>query len=128
MPGARVLQQPETDLQDYASSGQMVEDVRHVDASPVRAFERPFSSGPSVKKAGYFFSLPTRAQVWAWVPFGGVWLVAALLRFWQLGSRPLHHDESLHAYYSLQLLHNTIWQWSTCATTYDQNCYVYQGL
>ena len=27
-------------------------------------------------------------------------VVAALTRFWDLGSRALHHDESLHAYYS----------------------------
>jgi uncharacterized protein (TIGR03663 family) len=29
-------------------------------------------------------------------------LVAAVTRFWDLGSRPLHHDESLHAYFSWQ--------------------------
>lgn len=27
-------------------------------------------------------------------------LAAALTRFWDLGSRALHHDESLHAYFS----------------------------
>ncbi len=27
-------------------------------------------------------------------------VVAAVTRFWDLGSRPLHHDESLHAYFS----------------------------
>src|SRR5688572_9946184 len=27
-------------------------------------------------------------------------VAAALTRFWDLGSRALHHDESLHAYYS----------------------------
>lgn len=30
-------------------------------------------------------------------------LVAGLLRFWDLGSRALHHDESLHAFFSWQL-------------------------
>ena len=25
-------------------------------------------------------------------------------RFWDLGARAMHHDESLHAYYSYQLL------------------------
>ncbi len=29
-------------------------------------------------------------------------LVAVVTRFWDLGSRPLHHDESLHAYFSWQ--------------------------
>ncbi|HEV2106775.1 MAG TPA: flippase activity-associated protein Agl23 [Thermomicrobiales bacterium] len=30
-------------------------------------------------------------------------IAAGLTRFWDLGSRALHHDESLHAYYSWQL-------------------------
>ncbi len=32
--------------------------------------------------------------------YAGILLLAALTRFWDLGSRALHHDESLHAYYS----------------------------
>jgi uncharacterized protein (TIGR03663 family) len=67
----------------------------------------------------------SREQVLAWLPFGGVILLGALLRFWNLGDKPLHHDESLHAYYSLQLLHYNVWQWGICATTPDPNCYVY---
>ena len=35
---------------------------------------------------------------WLWT---GVLLLATVLRFWQLGAKPLHHDESMHAYYSL---------------------------
>ncbi|HLZ21449.1 MAG TPA: flippase activity-associated protein Agl23 [Ktedonobacterales bacterium] len=31
----------------------------------------------------------------------GVLLLAAILRFWDLGGKPLHHDESMHAYFSL---------------------------
>ena len=30
-------------------------------------------------------------------------LLGSGLRFWDLGLKPLHHDESLHAYYSMQL-------------------------
>ncbi|MGH2516777.1 MAG: flippase activity-associated protein Agl23, partial [Ktedonobacterales bacterium] len=30
----------------------------------------------------------------------GVLLLAAILRFWDLGGKPLHHDESMHAYFS----------------------------
>ncbi|HEX2350388.1 MAG TPA: flippase activity-associated protein Agl23 [Ktedonobacterales bacterium] len=37
-------------------------------------------------------------EQWAWV---AVLVVAALLRFWELGAKPLHHDESMHAFYSL---------------------------
>jgi len=32
--------------------------------------------------------------------WAGLILAAALTRFWELGRRALHHDESLHAYYS----------------------------
>src|SRR5579872_2135552 len=34
--------------------------------------------------------------------YAGIILVAFILRIWDLGSRALHHDESLHAYYAWQ--------------------------
>jgi predicted membrane-bound mannosyltransferase len=37
-------------------------------------------------------------ESWLWI---GVLALAALLRFWGLGDKPLHHDESMHAYFSL---------------------------
>jgi uncharacterized protein (TIGR03663 family) len=37
-------------------------------------------------------------EQWLWI---GVVLLAAILRLWGLGDKPLHHDESMHAYYSL---------------------------
>lgn len=37
-------------------------------------------------------------EYWLWV---GILALGALLRFWGLGDKPLHHDESMHAYYSL---------------------------
>ncbi len=39
----------------------------------------------------------TREQ-WLWI---GVIALAAVLRYWGMGDKPLHHDESMHAYYSL---------------------------
>ena len=49
-----------------------------------------------IKLWGY---LRTRTpEQWAWV---AVLVIAALLRFWDLGAKPLHHDESMHAFYSL---------------------------
>ncbi|MBI2887140.1 MAG: TIGR03663 family protein [Chloroflexi bacterium] len=44
-------------------------------------------------------------ETWDWekAAFLALVLVAALLRFWDLGSRALHHDESLHALYSWYL-------------------------
>ena len=35
--------------------------------------------------------------------YGVLILVAAVMRLWDLGSRAIHHDESLHAFYSWQL-------------------------
>lgn len=32
--------------------------------------------------------------------YGLIFVIAALTRFWDLGSRALHHDETLHTYYS----------------------------
>jgi uncharacterized protein (TIGR03663 family) len=36
---------------------------------------------------------------WLWI---AVLALAAIVRFWGLGDKPLHHDESMHAYFSLQ--------------------------
>ncbi len=72
---------------------------------------------------------PTRVQLLDWAPFIAVVLLAAILRFWGLGDRPLHHDESLHAYFSLQLLHNTIENWLSCARGLPSYaCYSYNPL
>jgi predicted membrane-bound mannosyltransferase len=37
-------------------------------------------------------------EQWLWI---AVLLLATILRFWDLGAKPLHHDESEHAYFSL---------------------------
>jgi uncharacterized protein (TIGR03663 family) len=37
---------------------------------------------------------------WQMLALIGLVLIGALMRFWDLGSRALHHDESMHAYYS----------------------------
>lgn len=44
--------------------------------------------------------LPLTGEVFA---YAALFVTAFGLRFWDLGSRALHHDESLHAYYSYQL-------------------------
>jgi len=69
---------------------------------------------------------PTREQLLLWLPFWGVILLGAILRFWGLGDKPLHHDESLHAYYSLQLMHN-IENWAGCFSP-TASCYQYNPL
>ncbi len=38
--------------------------------------------------------------------FVGLTLLGLVLRFWDLGLKPLHHDESMHAYFSMLLFEN----------------------
>jgi len=76
------------------------------------------------------FSPPSRDQLLLWAPFGAVILLGAILRFWGLGDKPLHHDESLHGYFSLQLF-NTIAHWSACFNPpagSPVSCYKYDPL
>src|SRR5216683_229007 len=74
---------------------------------------------------------PSREQLLAWVPFWAVVLLGTILRFWDLGVKPLHHDESLHGYYSLQLLHN-LQNWGWCVGLNNPpigySCYQYDPL
>src|SRR5690348_2041370 len=44
-----------------------------------------------------------RIEQWLWI---GVILLATILRFWDLGAKPLHHDESMHAFFSLTFARN----------------------
>jgi uncharacterized protein (TIGR03663 family) len=75
------------------------------------------------------FFPPTREQLLTWIPFWGVILLGAVLRFWGLGDKPLHHDESLHAYYSLQLLNNMAhWTWCINPPPQGYSCYIYTPL
>ncbi|GCE11687.1 flippase activity-associated protein Agl23 [Tengunoibacter tsumagoiensis] len=78
----------------------------------------------SLRRPGQFFS---REQWLSWAPYVGVILLGALLRFWNVGDKPLHHDESLHAYFALQLMHNNLENWSACATG-KISCYHYDPL
>ena len=70
---------------------------------------------------------PSRTHLLTAIAFWGIILLAAVLRFWGLGDKPLHHDESEHAYYSLQLLYNSIENWRSCANG-TITCYTYSPL
>ncbi len=70
-----------------------------------------------------------RERLWTALAFLPVIILGAVLRFWQLGERPLHHDESLHGYFSLQLLHNNIENWALCLNPATNGaCYRYDPL
>lgn len=96
--------------------------------SPVMIEQLPQNELPS---RGNGFKWPTRAQLIAWAPYWSVLLLGAVLRFWGLGDKPLHHDESLHAYFSLGLLHN-LQNWAWCyglnGAPPGYSCYHYDPL
>ncbi len=98
-----------------------------VPATPVAPGNMPVNP-PFPRRA---FGPPTREQLLAWTPFWAVFLLGAVLRFWDLGGKPLHHDESLHAYYSLGLLHN-LQNWGWCVglnhPPAGYTCYQYDPL
>ena len=43
------------------------------------------------------------ARYWEMATYAALLVTAAAMRFWDLGSRAIHHDESLHAYYAWRL-------------------------
>ena len=89
------------------------------------------SDAPMVRVQPPASRWPGREQIMAWLPYWAIILLGAVLRFWQLGAKPLHHDESLHAYYSLQLLHN-LQNWGWCIGLNNPpagySCYTYDPL
>ncbi len=73
----------------------------------------------------------SRKRLLGWLPFWAVILLGAILRFVDLGARPLHFDESEHAYFSLGLLHN-LQHWGWCVGLNNPpagySCYQYDPL
>jgi len=58
-----------------------------------------------------------------WTLYGAFFVVGAIMRFWDLGSRALHHDESLHATYSWYL-----WKFLTGAPAGGSSEYHYDPM
>ena len=48
-------------------------------------------------------SVRAKATPWEWATYGALLVVGGAMRLWDLGSRAVHHDESLHAYYAWKL-------------------------
>ncbi len=132
----RVLEEQETKLISPSSSQEAVQEASpgshenettKVIPSPEAEVETVVGEPLRVEEPVIFVPSSSSEHHWSrWLPFLGIVVVGALLRFWGLGDKPLHHDESLHAYFSLQLLHN-MQDWVSCfrgATT----CYHYDPL
>jgi uncharacterized protein (TIGR03663 family) len=47
-------------------------------------------------------------EAWLWI---GILALATILRFWGLGDKPLHHDESMHAFFSLSFARDPASYW-----------------
>lgn len=84
------------------------------------------SAEPTERPRKLRFTPPSREQLITWAPYWAIILLGTILRFWGLGDKPLHHDESLHAYFSLQLMHN-IENWASCFNP-NVSCYRYDPL
>jgi uncharacterized protein (TIGR03663 family) len=113
------VEQKEGTSEEQTSSDEAVVSLAEMSALPEDApAKRPFWS---------IGSAPSRTQILTAVAFWGVIVLAAILRFWGLGDRPLHHDESLHGYFALQLLQNNIENWASCFKA-SSSCYRYDPL
>jgi uncharacterized protein (TIGR03663 family) len=55
---------------------------------------------PSGRRRRYSVEIPIDPE---YLPFLALMLVGLVLRFWDLGARGYHHDESLHAFYAWRL-------------------------
>ena len=53
-----------------------------------------------------------RVAAWEMASYGGLLITALAMRLWDLGSRAMHHDESLHAFYSWLLSEGSGYQHS----------------
>lgn len=114
-----------------------VEDTKrdiYVSYPDVDAVEPGTSPPPAPAAASRFprgVSWPTSKKILEWMPFWAAILLGAILRFWDLGSRPLHFDESEHAYFALSLLRN-LQHWGWCAGLNNPpagyTCYQYNPL
>ncbi|TMC20655.1 MAG: TIGR03663 family protein, partial [Chloroflexi bacterium] len=109
---------------------QAVAEAEVIDAPPYAEYNKQALDVPEKRTtqsiAHLRFTRPTREQLLHWLPFFAVVLLGAILRFWGLGEKPLHHDESLHAYFSLQLMHN-MENWLGCFNP-NSSCYHYDPL
>jgi predicted membrane-bound mannosyltransferase len=65
---------------------------------PVLMGDRLLARGTTLIRGAWKQLRRLRLEQGAWI---AIIALAAVLRFWGLGDKPLHHDESLNAYYSL---------------------------
>lgn len=99
---------------------------RNISASLEDEVEEELDKKRQASRTRFRLTWPTRRQLLRSLPFLAVIILGIVLRFWGLGDKPLHHDESLHAYYSLQLMHD-MENWLACFQG-SRACYHYDPL
>jgi uncharacterized protein (TIGR03663 family) len=114
-------------LKSYETKPQTEEDTQALQEGDklekVQAAAQPVVERPRRK-----FAPPSRDQVLNLAPFFAIFALGAILRFWGLGDKPLHHDESLHAYYAWQLMLHDLQNWASCLNPQTSGCYTYDPL
>ncbi|WP_165423002.1 flippase activity-associated protein Agl23 [Ktedonosporobacter rubrisoli] len=103
---------------DYGSAGKGLSRKNDTDAIAEASPENltgsiPVEAEELSAKEPQKYTWPGWQRLWLWIPFWILIILAAFLRFWHLGDRPLHFDESEHAHYSSVLLQN-LQHWSWC--------------
>jgi uncharacterized protein (TIGR03663 family) len=58
------------------------------------------ADAPKTTRRRYSVEIPIDPE---YLPFIGLMFIGLVLRFWELGAKAFHHDESLHAFYSWRL-------------------------
>jgi len=67
-----------------------------------------------------------RVSMVEWALYGAFFFIGLIMRLWDLGSRALHHDESLHATYSWYLYKSITWNfWAAITGTNPGSGYEY---
>jgi len=67
-----------------------------------------------------------RVSLVEWALYGAFFFIGLIMRLWDLGSRALHHDESLHATYSWYLYKSITWNfWAAITGTNPGSGYEY---
>src|SRR6266487_2996261 len=90
----RTVEEPFTSEQ---YTGERLHPGRTIEEHPTGAHSVYREDIPVERSHERSFSPPSREQLLNWAPFWGVIFLGAILRFWGLGDKPLHHDESLYA-------------------------------
>jgi uncharacterized protein (TIGR03663 family) len=62
--------------------------------------EQDLEAPPSSRRRRFSLEIPIDPE---YLPFIGLMILGLVLRFWDLGAKAFHHDESLHAFYSWRL-------------------------